>query len=511
MPIPGSRGKRRLDRDPAPLLDWAGGRDHRDRHPKGETAMTTTRQPVLAGAWYPADPDRLRDRIDGYLAGAEPDRMPPGEPTVALVPHAGYEYSGPTAGKAYGLLRGRRYDAVFVLAPSHRAYLDRPALPGAEVFASPLGEVPIATDIVAALAATGHYVIDDRAHGPEHAVEIQLPFVQRALPDTPIVPILVPPLAASLRREVARALDPWRDARHLFVISTDLTHYGRDYGYVPFEQDVATRLEQLDTGALLKILAHDADGLRRYGEDTGITMCGLDAAALVLDVDDPPPHHAELLDYTRSADRTGDFRMSVSYAAVLICHEPVFTGLSADERGFLVELARRTVAATAGDERLPDPAATAAELGLELTGPLRERRGAFVTLKRDGHLRGCIGHIEGVESLVDTVVTNARSAARHDPRFDPVAPDELDRLEVEVSALTPLTTVPGPEAIELGRHGIVLARGEQRAVFLPQVATEQGWDLTTTLDHLALKAGLAPGAWREGCRFEVFEAEICED
>ncbi len=473
--------------------------------------MTTTRQPVLAGAWYPADPDRLRDRIDGYLAGTEPDRMPPGEPTVALVPHAGYEFSGATAGKAYGLLLGHRYDAVFVLAPSHRARLDRPALPAARSFATPLGDVPVAMEIVTALSDTGHYVVDDRAHGPEHAVEIQLPFLQRALPDTPIVPILVPPLDASLRRAVARALDPWRDARHLFVISTDLTHYGREFGYVPFDRDVPTRLEQLDTGALLRILAHDADGLRRYGEDTGITMCGLEAAAVVLDVDEPRPHHAELLEYTRSADMAGDFRMSVSYAAVLICHEPVAAALSAAERRFLVELARRTVAATARGEPSPDPGATATELGLELTGPLRERRGAFVTLERGGQLRGCIGHIEGVEPLAATVVTNARSAARHDPRFAPVLPDELDSLQVEVSVLTPLRPVPGPEAIELGRHGIVLARDEQRAVFLPQVATEQGWDLTTTLDHLALKAGLAPGAWREGCRFEVFEAEICED
>jgi AmmeMemoRadiSam system protein B/AmmeMemoRadiSam system protein A len=473
--------------------------------------MTAIREPVLAGAWYPADPERLRARVESFLDGAEPERMPPGEPAIAVVPHAGYQFSGPTAGKLYGLLRGRRFAAVFVLAPSHRVHLDRPALPGSEAFATPLGEVAVATDIVRELAATGHFVVDDRAHGPEHAVEIQLPFLQCALPGVPVVPVLVPPLDEARRRAAARALDPWRNRDHLLLVSTDLTHYGRDYGYVPFDQDVPARLEELDTGALLRILAHDADGLREYGEATGITMCGLEAAALALDRSDRNSHHANLIDYRRSADRDGDYSLSVSYAAALICHDPQTARLSADERRFLVELARRAVAAAARGEPEPEPEAVAGELDVELSNALTQVRGAFVTLTRSGALRGCIGHIEGHEPLVRTVVVNAINAARQDPRFEPVTDAELEGLEVEVSALTPLKTVAGVDEIEIGRHGILLSRGERQAVFLPQVATEQGWDLETTLDQLALKAGLAPMAWREGCEFAVFEAEICRE
>lgn len=472
--------------------------------------MTSVRPPVLAGSWYPADPARLRARVAEYLAAADPARHPPGQPTVALVPHAGYQYSGPTAGKLLGLLRGQRFRAVFILAPSHRVALDRPALTSHTAFATPLGEVPVAVGIVADLAATGHFLVDDLAHRDEHAVEIQLPLLQVALPPgTPIVPILVPPLLPERREAAARALDRYRDGHHLLLVSSDLTHYGQAYGYVPFADNIPQRLEELDTGALLRILAHDPDGLLRYGLRTGITMCGLEAAALALDSREQGQHHAELVDYTRSADREGDYSMSVSYAAVLICREPVTTGLTDAERRYLATLARRAVVAAVQGTPPPDPHALAAELAVVDSLRLQEPRGAFVTLTSGGALRGCIGFIEGVEPLVTAVMANAVNAALHDPRFPAVDPGELDQLGVEVSALTPLRSVDGPDDIELGRHGVLLSKGRQRAVFLPQVAPEQGWDLPTTLTQLALKAGLGPGAWRSGCKFQIFEAEIC--
>jgi len=474
--------------------------------------MTSVRPAVLAGAWYPADPAHLRARVAEYLAAADPARHPPGTPTVAVVPHAGYQYSGATAGKVLGLLRGHHFAAVFILAPSHRAALDRPALPSSTAFATPLGEVPVAVGIVADLAATGHFVVDDLAHRDEHAVEIQLPFLQEVLPPgTPIVPVLVPPLSPDRHQAAARALDRYRDGEHLLLVSTDLTHYGQAYGFVPFTDDIPRRLEELDTGALLRILAHDPAGLLRYGHDTGITMCGLAAAALALDDGRPGQHHAELVDYTRSADREGEYSLSVSYAGVLICREPADAGLTAAERRYLAILARHAVAAAVAGDPPPDPDDLAAELGIPPSARLSEHRGAFVTLTNGGSLRGCIGFIEGVEPLVQAVLANAVSAALDDPRFPPVESAELGQLDVEVSALTPLRAIVGPEQIELGRHGIVLSKAGRRAVFLPQVAPEQGWDLPTTLTQLALKAGLEPDAWRRGCKLQVFESEICEE
>jgi AmmeMemoRadiSam system protein A len=178
------------------------------------------------------------------------------------------------------------------------------------------------------------------------------------------------------------------------------------------------------------------------------------------------------------------------------------------ERAFLKDLALRAVRAAAADEPAPDPAALAREQGLTPGPALLQERGAFVTLTEEGRLRGCIGTIEGLHPLMEAVAANARAAACRDPRFEPVAPAEVAGLELEVSALTPLVPVAGPHEIEVGRHGVLLTSGGHRAVFLPQVAPEQGWDRDTMLTHLALKAGLAPDGWRRNTRFEVFEAEV---
>ena len=169
---------------------------------------------------------------------------------------------------------------------------------------------------------------------------------------------------------------------------------------------------------------------------------------------------------------------------------PDAAALSDREKAFLKELARLSVDAAARGKPGPDPRSMAAVAGTPLSGALGENRGAFVTLHLDGNLRGCIGRITSDRPLAVTVAECARSAAVRDPRFAPVAPDEIPFLDLEISVLTPPVEVGGPDAIELGRHGILLEREGRQAVFLPQVPGEQGWDLATTLDHLALKAGI---------------------
>lgn len=186
--------------------------------------------------------------------------------------------------------------------------------------------------------------------------------------------------------------------------------------------------------------------------------------------------------------------------------------LEPSEARFLLEMARAVITAAAAGEDHPRPREFAAAAGFELTPALLEDRGAFVTLTRGGRLRGCIGTIVGISPLVETVRENALASAFGDPRFAPLTADELDGLRIEISVLSPLRPVADPREIEIGRHGILLERSGRRAVFLPQVAPEQGWDLPTTLDHLALKAGLPQNDWRkEGTGFQVFTAEILEE
>jgi len=178
------------------------------------------------------------------------------------------------------------------------------------------------------------------------------------------------------------------------------------------------------------------------------------------------------------------------------------------QRDFLYLVASRAIASAAAGETAPDVKKLAAEAGVSLDGTLGENRGAFVTLTAKGHLRGCIGYIEGFKPLAQAVADNGRSAAVADPRFQPVSIDELKGLDIEISALTPLCKVDSPDDIQVGRHGVLLEKNGRQSVFLPQVATEQGWDLDTTLTQLALKAGLNQDDWRQGAKFQVFEAEV---
>jgi len=482
--------------------------------------MPSVRPPVLSGTWYPGDAAQLTAIVQRFLAESSHATPPTGRPVIGVVPHAGYVYSGETAGALYGLLAGSRYDQVFILAPSHRQPVSRIALPTTAAFATPCGQVNVAVDIAATLAAEPEFELDEAAHASEHAVEIQLPFLQQLYgDDLSIVPLLVPSLTPERRRSAAASLAPWCDGRSLFIVSTDFTHYGEAYGYVPFSDDIPEKLRELDGGAVDAILARDATRLLEHGDTTGLTMCGIHATALALSLPLEAGGDSSLVAYSRSGDRDRDYSLSVSYAALLLSQSaPVETTdddspatddeLTAAEKQFLLQLARQVVSATAAGQPPLTCHRFAAANDFSLTPALTEKRGAFVTLTSDGKLRGCIGFIEGISSLVEAVVNNAVSAAKRDPRFSPVRPEELAAIQIEISALTPLREVTGPDDIVIGRHGVVLSKGPAHSVFLPQVAPEQGWDRDTTLTHLALKAGLPPDGWREGARFQVFEAEI---
>jgi len=183
-------------------------------------------------------------------------------------------------------------------------------------------------------------------------------------------------------------------------------------------------------------------------------------------------------------------------------------GLSAAARALLPALARTALEAATAGRPMPSPREAAAAQGLAWAPEADEVRGVFVTLKRRGALRGCIGMIEGDEPLGDGVMRQALAAAFRDPRFEPLTADELPDLSVEVSVLTPLRPVAHWHEITIPGQGVLLTKGARRAVFLPQVAAELGWDRETTLSQLSLKAGLPADAWREGATFHVFEAEV---
>jgi MEMO1 family protein len=511
------------------------------------SSAAKVRAPVLAGGagdpgWYPGSAAELRQSVQGYLNAAA---LPPGSkahaalPAALIVPHAGHRWSGPTAAYAYKTIEGKSFRRVFILAPNHRAPLSGAAVPSYTAFATPLGEVPVDTEVTEALAKQPGFVMDDQPHVHEHAIEIQLPFLQVALkPGFRIVPIIVGEISTDKAAQLAAVLRSSISQGDLVLISSDFTHYGPNFDYTPFTTDIPNQLKKLDLGAFEQIQKFSAEGLARYKNATGITACGYHPLLVLLSLISKsapaaaahppasPAPEAVLLRYDRSADASGDYSTSVSYLAIAVYGadfgappssaaapgSPIkgvkSVGgpqvLSADEQLKSLKLARAAIETHLHSGRKLNPA----DIGISPSGKLLERYGVFVTLEKGGELRGCIGNIIPVARLFEGIIGRAIDAAVDDYRFPPVKSSELSEIEIEISVLTKPYPVPDTSKIVLGKHGIVLSKTGRGAVFLPQVAPEQGWNLEQTLSHLAQKAGLDRDAWRQGAQFELFEAQV---
>jgi hypothetical protein len=451
-------------------------------------------------------------------------------PVALVVPHAGYVYSGPCAGLTLGLLRGAQVRRVVLIGPSHRLSFRGAALPDDTAFATPLGRIELDHDAIKALGRRPGFEVNAAAHASEHSLEIELPLLQKVLPPSfTLVPIVIGRTTREELQSIGAAVASLlEEPGTVLVVSSDFTHFGPNYDYQPFRADVPRGLAQLDGGAIRTILSRDLAGFEAYLDSTDATICGAAPIRILLQALKGRDLEGRWIDYYRSGDMLADFANTVSYAG-LAFFPALHTGASAgagvanmpaavsgpgslDARGqaFLLDLARQTVRAAVRNRPLPT---TELPDGFAADSPLREHRGVFVTLteKRDGQLRGCIGNILGDRPLVEGVLENAVNAALHDPRFLAVTPDEEPRLHLEISVLTPLQPVPGPEAIVIGRDGVLLEKQGRRAVFLPQVAPEQGWDVPTMLRHLAVKAGLDPDDWKEGANFQIFQAQVFEE
>ena len=470
----------------------------------------------IAGSWYPASERAIRALADSWEASVATDATPSATtPNVLLLPHAGWTYSGETAWRAVRLVRDADFRRVVILAPSHRAWIEnRLVAPESAAVSTPLGEIAIDKDWLDRLALVAPVMRNDSIHRAEHSAQIEYPLLQLALGnDFTLVPLVMGFFGSDQMAMAARALSQLMDDKTLLVLSSDFTHYGTDFDYAPYGmsggETVRDKVAAVDAEAFSRIAAGDADGFAAYVKQTGATICGRVPIELALRAF-PNETSFVRLAYATSSDADRDFSRFVCYTAA--AGRAAWPGetaavLDAEARSFLLRLARESletaVRAGSGHARLrvrhdEAPPATLAKMG------------AFVTLndRATGALRGCIGEILPQRPLVDAVVARAVDSALHDPRFLPVTEDELGGLRVEVSALTPPKPVSSWRDIVLGRDGMTLEKNGRFAVFLPQVAPEQGWDLPTTLTYLSQKAGLPPDAWREGATFETFQAEV---
>jgi len=449
-----------------------------------------TRPAAVAGMFYPASTTELSRQVDELLAAAAGGERTPA-PKALIAPHAGYVYSGPIAASAYAQIRsqGGRIRRVVLLGPVHRVPVRGLALPAVARFATPLGEVRLDSDAVAALRDLPQVVDSPLAHEAEHSLEVQLPFLQRLLGDFALVPLAVGDASAEEVAEVLGRL--WGGEETLIVVSSDLSHY------LPY--DTARRIDQ-DTIDHLLSLEVDLDHERACG---ATPINGLLLAARRKGL------KAELLDLRNSGDTAGDRRRVVGYAAIAFrpstsaeTRADAEDGEAIDKGRVLLAHARSAIAEALRLIALPAP-----------ERPFLQRPGAtFVTLRQCGDLRGCIGSLQARRPLGADVRANAVAAAFDDPRFAPLSAAEYREIDVEVSVLSAASPLPVASEYDLhtqlraGVDGLILELGRRSSTFLPQV-----WDMLPStrdfVDELKRKAGLPRDFWSAELRFSRYTVE----
>jgi len=503
-----------------PLWFWSLGcnarPDENQDKPTGQTtqavvttsAGASTRLPAVAGLFYPGDSPKLARIIDSLLEKAPAHYVP--RLKALICPHAGYEYSGATAAAAYKTLAGRRVETVIILAPSHYALFSGASIPKVASYRTPLGTVPISEKARSLLS--GDLFIGDapcpvqrpawwrQAPKPapepgqdtpdtwEHSAEVQVPFLQRALTDFKILPIICGEVDPA---KIAAGLTPLLDEKTIIVVSSDLSHY---------HSDAAART--LDSRCISAICDLDIEQMKDQ------EACGKTPILSLLHLAKLKGWKAQLLDYRNSGDATGEKDHVVGYAGVAF-YAPGKEEYGLSERKALLELARKALVSAADGVGLPE--------FKNSPPPLAERRACFVTLTKKGSLRGCIGNLLPQSPLYQAVIDNARGAALRDPRFSPVQAGEVDQIRIEISVLTepkPLS-FDSPENL-LGKlqqyeDGVLLQIGPRMATFLPQVWAQIP-EKVQFLDHLAQKAGCAPEAWRgKDVSVSVYHVECFEE
>ncbi len=479
----------------------------------------------LNEAWFQApDNSDLTNYIKQRLAviKSEIKHETKGKISALLVPHAGYAYSLDTALTAYSQLNKDDYDRVLILAPSHRfPFYNQVGIEPTARLETPTGDISFDLDFANALKNIEEVVEMPEASKAEHSIHIQMPLIRHFLGDIPVAALMFgkwkyDKSMENFAQEIYNLLNSYENgiSRTLIILSTDFTHYGASFGYVPFNTDIKENLYTLDHNVFHSFASQEISLFEKTLKRTGATVCGAIAMKFLLSL---LPDDAEIkkIFYTTSGEMTNDFTNSVSYLSASIVadwtkgfcvrlpeEEIKSSKFSPEEQALILDIAKACVDYSVKHKAKP-------KVDYNTLPPIfKEDMAVFVTLEKNHALRGCIGDIIPQRPLIDSIIERSYSASLEDPRFPPVSPEELPFIDVEVSVLSAPVPTPSYNDIILGTHGIILQKGKNSAVFLPQVPPEQGWTLEETLSHLSQKAGLTSNAWKEDCIFYLFTAEI---
>ncbi len=500
----------------------------------GVTEEKKVRAYLTTMAWYPDSAPELKELLDGFFKKTKAHGYT-GKVVGLISPHAGLSHSGLCAASGFKQLAGRKdIERVILLGVSHRSGFYGAAVGDFTHESTPLGLIEVDTEITGKLAKERLFKKDNALMQKEHSLENVLPFLQYMMNEQKntgykIVSILFSHMTEKDVQKAAVIINKYVTDKTLLIASSDFTHYGSNYGYVPFVKDIKNNLTALDTGMIKTITQLDLKGYRNYMEKTGITMCGFVPVGVLLHILAGKGYTGTVMDYYKSADGTNDYSLSVSYAAIVFYDKNAKkknreNKMTTDKRDktentetnplkltktdeeVLLKLARQTLEDYFAGKKdsLGD-----IERQYGFSKGLQENAGVFVTLREEGDLRGCIGAIVGREPLWQGVRSNALNAALHDPRFNRVEKNELKKIAIEISVMTPLQEITDYKTIRVGIDGVIIRKGNYQAVFLPQVATETGWNLDEFLGHLCQKAGLPMNAYQaEGMEFLIFQALV---
>ncbi len=487
-----------------------------DINKEGRFKMGQTRKPAVANQFYPGDPMVLTRQITDFFKKAKKEPIP-GKIVALIAPHAGYMYSGQVAAYAFKLLEGFSFETVVVICPSHVVSFKGASVYNGGAYETPLGVIAVDTSLAGKMAdAKERVFLSTKGHGfvgmrGEHAIEVELPFLQLVLGKFKLVPIVMGDQDWTTCEALAEALIKTLKGRSVLIVaSSDLSHFH------PYDE--AVRLDNIVIG---HVNSFDPEGLFTDVSAGLCEACGASPMVVtMLAAKGLGADKAKVLKYANSGDVTGDKSGVVGYMAAVIYDSEakpedekksekekveVEGDLSDEDKETLIRIARSTIEHKVEGKEPPE---------FEVDSPiLKEKRGAFVTIHEHGRLRGCIGYIEAIKPLYITIQEMAEAAALNDSRFPPVSLEELPLLDLEISVLTPLKRIKDINEIQIGKHGIVLKKGYHQGVFLPQVATEQGWDRTTFLNEICFKAGIHDkNCWKDkDTEIYIFSAEVFEE
>ncbi len=484
------------------------------------TGSADVRPPAVAGAFYERLPVALEVQVDGLLHSAVSPAVT-GRLVAAVAPHAGYVYSGRCAAGVYRRLTTGQVDRIFILAPSHRAAFAGVSLPDAALTAyrTPLGNVPVDQAVCSALRGMPGFTEAAGADRQEHAIEVHLPLLQRAVGPFRLVPLICGAMEAQTVACVAGALAAYAGTGTLMVASSDFTHYGPNYDFVPFTTDREATLKAWLSEAASRVAALDLAGFDRRCRETHDTICGQNPIRVLMATLRSQAHlvHGQVLGLAMSGDVVDDYENSVSYAAIGFFESGgagggAATDTSTQATGGTMTNQTNPVGhepfrlTDASQKRLLDIARQAIESQLKTgkaaqfevpEGELTAPGAVFVTLTQKGQLRGCIGTTEPRDPLYLAVARLAVAAAVEDNRFPTLTAAELPRTHIEISVLSPMRRVKSAAEIREHEHGVLVRKGWRSGLFLPQV-----WEHFSTkedfLDELCRqKAHLESAAWKD--------------